>query len=171
VRKLLLFVPLLSLGFALAHSSPAAEEAPSASALFALTLTSVEGRPVALAAFAGKPLLVNFWARWCLPCRQEIPDLAALQRRYAGSELTVIGIAVEDPEQRAAVRDFATAYEMDYLALIGGVDSAVELMRLLGNRKSGLPFSVIIDRAGRIQSRKLGAMTLSEMEAALRLLR
>ena len=171
MRKLLRFVLLLSLGLALARSAPAAEEAQSASALFALTLTSVDGQPVALAALAGKPLLVNFWARWCLPCRKEIPDLAAMQRRYAASELTVIGIAVEDLEHRAAIRDFAQAYEMNYLVLIGGVEGAVELMRLLGNRKSGLPFSVIIDRAGRIQSSKLGAMSLSEMEAALRPLR
>lgn len=163
VRRLFLVALLIA-----ASRAAVSADAGASAALFALTLTSAEGRPVALAAFAGKPLLVNFWARWCLPCRQEIPDLAAVQRRYAGSELVVIGIAVEDPAHRGGVAEFGRAYEMNYLSLIGGVEGGVELMRGLGNSKSGLPYTVTIDRAGQIRVRKLGAMSPAEIDAAAR---
>ncbi len=163
VRRLFLVALLIA-----ASRAAVSADAGASTALFTLTLTSAEGRPVALAAFAGKPLLVNFWARWCLPCRHEIPDLAAVQRRYASTELVVIGIAVEDLAHRSAVAEFGRAYEMNYLSLIGGVEGGVELMRGLGNSKSGLPYTVTIDRAGQIRVRKLGAMTPAEIDAAAR---
>ncbi|WP_291853830.1 TlpA disulfide reductase family protein [Accumulibacter sp.] len=160
----LLAVPCL----ALSVMGVNAAELPSAAPLFALTLSDAEQRTVALGSFRGKPLLVNFWARWCMPCRKEIPDLAEVHSRYISRDLVVIGIAIEDVEQRQAVRDFARAYEMNYLSLIGGTQSGIELMRALGNAKSGLPFTVVIDREGRVRRSKLGAMNRSEMDDAIR---
>jgi len=161
----LLAVPCLTLSVMVVN---AAEELPSAAPLFALTLSDVEQRTVTLESFRGKPLLVNFWARWCTPCRKEIPDLAEVHSRYVGRGLVVIGIAIEDAEQRQAVRDFAKAYEMNYLSLIGGTRPGIELMRALGNAKSALPFTVVIDREGRVRRSKLGAMNRSEMDDAVR---
>lgn len=157
---------LAALLFTLQGASATAD-APSADAFFALSLANLEQRLVPLASFRGKPLVVNFWARWCLPCRREIPDLAAVHAQYQGRGLVVVGIAVEEEGRRDSVRDFARAYDLNYLSLIGGLEASVQLMRELGNGKSGLPFSVIIDRRGNIRSSKLGAMSQAEMVAAI----
>lgn len=147
-----------------------AAEPPSTAPLFALTLADAENRPLPLESLRGRPLLVNFWARWCAPCRKEIPELAALQQRHAGRGLVVVGIAVEEADKRAALAEFARAHDMDYRWLIGGTERSIELMRALGNTKSGLPFTVFIDRDGRLQQAKLGAMSGAEMDAAVRAL-
>ena len=160
-----LFTALL---IALPAFAVSAADLPSAAPLFALTLPALDGQSVALASFKGKPLLVNFWARWCGPCRKEIPDLAALQAKYRGRGLRVVGIAVEDADKREQLREFGRAYEMNYTSLIGGSEESIELMKALGNGNAGLPFTIVIDRAGRIRSSELGAMDQAEMEDAVR---
>ncbi|WP_313954190.1 TlpA disulfide reductase family protein [Accumulibacter sp.] len=159
-----LFAALL---FAVHAVSAGAGEPPSAAPLFALSLHDLDQVPVALASFKGKPLIVNFWARWCGPCRKEIPDLADVHARFSARGLVVIGIAVEDSDKREQLREFGRAYDMTYTSLIGGSGKSIELMRSLGNSKSGLPFTVLIDKDGHIRSSKLGAMSRSEMEAAV----
>ncbi|WP_300321727.1 TlpA disulfide reductase family protein [Accumulibacter sp.] len=157
---------LAALLFTLQGASATAD-APSADAFFALSLANLEQRLVPLASFRGKPLVVNFWARWCAPCRKEIPDLARLHARYKDRGVFVIGIAVEEVKEHEKVRDFARAYEMSYTSLIGGIEQSIELMRSLGNSKAGLPFTVVIDSDGQVRSSKLGAMSAAEMEAAV----
>ena len=152
-----------------AQPATAAADAPGPSAtavLFALTLRGVtNGRPFALAGLQGRPLLVNFWARWCLPCRREIPELVAVHARYRSGGLEVVGIAVEDAESREGVRDFAKAYEMNYTVLLAR-ERGIELMQALGNARAGLPFTVVVGRKGEIVTSKLGAMDQAELEAA-----
>lgn len=131
--------------------------------LFAATLTGLDGQPIALAQWRGKPLIVNFWARWCGPCRTEIPELIKLRQQYQGKGLEVLGIGLEDKVEPA--RDFAKAYEMDYPVLIGK-DKVLELMRPLGNAKMGLPFTVAIDRQGKVVVVKLGGIKGEELVAA-----
>ncbi|MDS4016218.1 MAG: TlpA disulfide reductase family protein [Candidatus Accumulibacter sp.] len=165
----------MALVFALVAAQPAisadAAAFPPSAPLFGLSLSrTVDGRPLVLATLHGRPLLVNFWARWCQPCRKEIPGLAAVQARYRSSGLEVVGIAVEDAENREALRDFAEAYDMSYISLIGGLQPGIDLMRALGNDKGGLPFTLAIDRRGSIRSSKLGAMTDADIEAAVRLI-
>lgn len=137
--------------------------AQSTDSLFATTLTGLDDKPVALAQWRGKPLIVNFWARWCGPCRTEIPELAKLRQQYLGKGLEVIGVGIE--EKTEPVRDFAKAYDMDYPVLIGK-DKGLELMRTLGNTKMGLPFTVAIDRAGKIVVVKMGTIKGDELIAA-----
>jgi len=133
-----------------------------------VTLADADNRPLPLESLRGKPLLVNFWARWCAPCRKEIPELAELQKRYGSRGLVVVGIAVEDADRREALADFARAHDMNYRWLIGGSERSIELMRALGNTRSGLPFTVFIDRDGRLRQARLGAMSRAEMEDAVR---
>ncbi|MBW7900800.1 MAG: TlpA family protein disulfide reductase [Rhodocyclaceae bacterium] len=147
---------------------PAFADAASAAPFFAAAAVDADNRPVALDALRGKPLVVNFWARWCGPCRKEIPDLVEMDARYRGKGLVVVGLAIEDADSREAVRDFARAYEVDYRIVLAGVGKGVELMKALGNDKAGLPFTVVIDRSGRIAAKKLGAMSKAEMEAAIK---
>lgn len=158
---------LVSLALLLPLAAPAAE-LPSSAPLFAATAVDTDNRPVALESLRGKPLVVNFWARWCGPCRKEIPDLVEMNAKYRGKGLVIVGLAIEDADAREAVRDFAKAYEVDYSILLASVGKGVELMKALGNDKAGLPFTVVIDRNGKMVAKKLGAMSKAEMEAAIK---
>jgi len=154
--------------FSLFAAAAGADETAAATPFFALTLNGPDDKPVPLESFKGRPLVVNFWARWCGPCRKEIPDLAEMHARYKGKGLVIAGLAIADAANRDSVREFAKAYEMNYTLLIAGVQKGIELMQALGNPKAGLPFTVVIDRSGRIVARKLGAMSRAEMEAAIK---
>ena len=131
--------------------------------LFAATLTGTDEKPFALEAYRGKPMIVNFWARWCGPCRVEIPELAKAHDKYGKKGLVVLGIGLEDKAE--SVRDFMKAYEMNYPVLLAK-NTGIELMQALGNSKAGLPFTVVINRKGEIVAIKLGAMNKSELESA-----
>lgn len=136
----------------------------SSEPLAAAALWDLDDRPVRWAAVAGtQPLIVNFWARWCAPCRVEIPELVALTERRSG--VKVLGLALEnDP---APVRDFGRAYDINYPVLLtrGG---GLELMRALGNRKAGLPFTIALDRRGAVVASRLGLLTRAHLDAAVK---
>jgi peroxiredoxin len=140
-----------------------AQEPQPASALFSTSLPDQSGKSVALAAYKGKPLIVNFWARWCIPCREEIPELRTLAKEHRAKGLTVLGIGLEDNAPN--VQEFIKAYEMDY-PLLFAQSQGMELMKALGNSKAGLPFTVFIDRKGMIVGHKLGRISRSQLDAA-----
>ncbi len=135
----------------------------SSAPLFAATLFDLDNKSVAFADYQGKPLIVNFWARWCAPCRVEIPELVDLQTRHQARGIEVIGLNLES--DAPPVRDFAKAYDINYPVLLTR-DKGIALLQALGNGKAGLPFTVVINRRGKIVASKLGAMTRAELEAA-----
>lgn len=137
--------------------------AASTDALFAAKLVTSDEKPIALESFRGRPLIVNFWARWCAPCRVEIPELIKIQDKYAKRGLVVIGIGLEDKAE--SVRDFMKAYDMSYTVLLAR-SGGIELMQGLGNTRAGLPFTVALNRRGEIVASKLGAMNRAELDAA-----
>ena len=155
LRKLCLLGGVL---LALAGSAFAGDAGP----FYATTVEGMDGKPLALEKFRGKPVIVNFWARWCPPCRKEIPELIQLQNEYGKRGLVVLGIAIEDDP--LAVKEFATAYEINYPV---GVDKkkGLWLMQSLGNGVSGLPFTLIIGRDGQIVVRKIGQFTRKDFDA------
>ena len=158
IRKL---ASILCLG--LLASAAHATEGIDTAAFFSASLTGLDGQPVAMEKFRGRPLIVNFWARWCAPCRVEIPELARTQDKYGKRGLTVVGIGLEDKAE--SVRDFMKAYEMNYTVLLAR-NQGIELMRALGDSKAGLPLTVAINRHGEIVASKLGAMNRAELDAA-----
>ncbi|MDP2811710.1 MAG: TlpA disulfide reductase family protein [Rhodocyclaceae bacterium] len=155
---------LLALAASMAPAFVSAQESmPSAAPLFAARLHDLDDRPIAMSAFQGKPLVVNFWARWCGPCKEEIPELIKARSKYKGKGLEVVGIAIED--NAGAVRDYAKAYEIDYPVLLAG-DKGIPLMQSLGNAKAGLPYTLAIDRNGQVVHKKLGLLKKADMDAA-----
>jgi len=153
----------VSLVFALFLTSTAtAQEMPPSAPLFAATLSNLDDQPVALGRYKGKPLVVNFWARWCGPCRAEIPELIKFRAAHKG-KIEVLGIGIEDKAEPA--REFAKAYEMDYPVFIAK-EQGFPLMKALGNTKAGLPFTVFIDGNGQVVQIKLGLLKKADLDAA-----
>jgi thiol-disulfide isomerase/thioredoxin len=123
----------------------------------------LSGRALSTTDFKGKVILVNFWATWCPPCRQEIPDLVALQEKYKDS-LQIIGISQDygSPEQ---VRRFAESYHINYPIVI----STPEIEKLFPSVYA-LPTTFMVDREGRIAQKHVGLLNASLTEIETRAL-
>ncbi len=136
---------------------------PDATALLALSLPDTQGTPQSLRQWRGKVLVVNFWATWCGPCREEMPEFIRAQRELGPKGVQFVGIAVDQPDK---VIQFAKELDLNYPALIGGYD-AVDLSKPLGNRLAALPFTVIFDREGRIAHTQLGLLKPAQLRSIL----
>ena len=121
-------------------------------------LKDLDGKTVHSADFAGKVVVLDFWATWCAPCRGEIPGFIALQKKYAAQGFTVIGVSVDEAGLKT-VRAFAEKKSVNYPVLLtdnkiveayGGID--------------GLPTTFIIDRSGHIVKQHLGFTDQTEIE-------
>ena len=133
----------------------------SSAPLFAATLPDLDDKPVALERYKGKPLVVNFWARWCGPCRAEIPELIKFRQAHKG-KIEVLGIGIEDKAEPA--KEFAKAYDMDYPVFVAK-EQGIPLMKELGNTKAGLPYTLFIDRNGQVISKKMGTVKKPDLDA------
>ena len=144
---------------------PASLDAPSVlnDARPDFVLPDLEGRPRELSEWNGRVVVLNFWATWCGPCVHEIPMLNELQNAFEDRGLQIIGIAIDDPEQ---VKHFQTEIPMDYPTLLGQM-AAIEVTRMYGNTSGGLPYTVVIDRAGTVVATREGALTRPEAEALI----
>jgi peroxiredoxin len=127
-------------------------------------LPDLDGKNRRLSEWKGKVIVLNFWATWCPPCREEIPLFVDLQKRRAAEGLQMIGLAIDSNEAVAAYQKSA---RMNYPLLIGGEDAGMELIGRYGNRMGSLPFTAIIDRNGAIVARKLGAFDRAELESLI----
>jgi thiol-disulfide isomerase/thioredoxin len=132
----------------------AADARASAATLLALSLPDLAGKEVPLAQWKGKLLVVNFWATWCVPCREEMPEFVRAQKEFGDKGLQFVGIAIDEADK---IRQFADSIGLNYPALIGGY-GGMELSRTLGNRLMALPFTVIVDREGTIVHTQLGPL-------------
>jgi thiol-disulfide isomerase/thioredoxin len=125
----------------------------------------LDGRPHALAEWKGKLLMVNFWASWCGPCREEMPLLDRAQERLAGKGVQIVGIAFDTP---AATRDFLGETPVGYPILIDDPSGNQDLSALLGNDRSVLPYTVLIGRDGRLLAERAGSFSEASLDAWLR---
>jgi thiol-disulfide isomerase/thioredoxin len=127
-----------------------------------IRLPGTDGAVHRLADWKGRPLVINFWATWCEPCRREIPLLKALRREHTADRLEIVGIAVDYPDD---VRKYAQAYGIDYPLLIGE-QGALAAASAFG-MEPVLPFSVFADRQGRVVTLKVGELHRDEAELIL----
>lgn len=126
----------------------------------AVQLPDLNGQTQGIGQWRGSVVVVNFWATWCAPCREEIPILISLQDKYGAQGVQFVGIAID---QRDKVAAFAREFKINYVILLGGLES-IDLARQVGNRVGALPFTVVVDRNGRIVSRELGKVKEAELE-------
>jgi len=117
------------------------------------------GAPLALSAYQGKPLLINFWATWCPPCVKELPELDRFAREFATQGWQAIGLAIDGP---TPVREFLAKVRVGLPVGLAGF-GGTELAQALGNEAGGLPFSILIDAKGRVRQRKMGATHFDEL--------
>jgi thiol-disulfide isomerase/thioredoxin len=167
MRPKALFVALVAMTL-LAGGSAAAQEGglcdpkPKA-AKFDFTLKDADGKPVKLANFKGKLIVLNFWATWCVPCRAEIPTLVGLQTKYGAQGLQVIGVSIDDPVEK--MKPFVGKYKINYPALTAfnndGILDAYGPMVVV-------PWSVIIKRDGNACVKHIGPVTKEAFEREIK---
>jgi thiol-disulfide isomerase/thioredoxin len=160
-------VAALALGAGLYFGVERRAGAPDPAAVSALTradLTDLAGSRATLERWRGKVLVVNFWASWCAPCREEIPGLLRIQQRFAPNGLQVVGIAVDTVDKS---RQAASEMKISYPVLVAGVQ-IIDITRQLGNRAGGLPFTVVLDREGRLVTTHLGLLSEAQLERLVR---
>jgi thiol-disulfide isomerase/thioredoxin len=131
-----------------------------------LTLPGPDGAAHRLAEWKGRPLLINFWATWCEPCRREIPLLRALRHERAAEGLEVVGIALDAPP---AVRQYVRLHAIDYPVLLAE-QNGLAATNAFG-MDTVLPFSVFADRAGQVITLKVGELHRDEADLILDRLR
>lgn len=142
---------------------PVGARPPSVSPLDAMAYPDLAGRPRRIAEWRGKVVAVNFWATWCAPCREEIPLFMEVRREQAAKGLEIVGIAIDNADK---VAEYARTMSISFPVLVAD-GSGLDLIRKLGNASGGLPYTVFLDRDGRVTGSKLGAFQRPELEAQL----
>ncbi|MEW5927625.1 MAG: TlpA disulfide reductase family protein [Gemmatimonadota bacterium] len=125
----------------------------------AYAATAMSGDSVSLAALRGRVVLLNVWATWCHPCREEIPALQQLHEEYAPRGLALVGVSVDNRADRAAVADFAHEYGMTYAVWLDPDERVASTFRTLG-----VPSTFLIGRDGTILWKHVGPVNAQDPE-------
>jgi len=133
------------------------------SALFAATFPDTNNVPQALKQWQGKVLVVNFWATWCPPCLEEMPELSKLNDEYKGQNVSFVGISTDDV---AKISEFTKGTAVSYPLLAADMQAA-DLAEALGNNRGVLPYTVIIKTDGSIAKSHLGRINRAILQETL----
>ena len=139
------------------QSDPAAPNAVDQ--FYGRTMPDATGKSEEMKQWKGRPLVLNFWATWCAPCVEEMPELTALQQELHPEKIQILGIGIDNP---ASVSAFADKYKIAYPLYVAGMEGS-ELSRQLGNQAGGLPFTVLIDASGKVKKTYLGRLKMDEL--------
>ncbi len=126
----------------------------AATPLESASFTTTSGQPGKLVAGQGRVLVVNFWATWCGPCREELPMLDRLSKQWKSQGIEVVGVAMDT---RVEVNNFLKFSKVSLPVLIGDAET-LSLARALGNTQGGLPFTVVFDKQGKQVATLLGKL-------------
>lgn len=143
--------------------APAPAQPAAVSQLFGQTMPDSAGSAQALSQWRGKALVVNFWATWCAPCVEEMPELTQLQTELNQKNIQIIGIGIDSA---ANISEFSTKLKIGYPLYVAGM-RGTELSRLFGNQAGGLPFTVLINAGGQIKKTYLGRLKMEELRRDL----
>jgi peroxiredoxin len=153
----------LTAGAYVARTTVSPASARDAATLLGISLPDVDGREQKLDQWRGKVLVVNFWATWCAPCREEMRDFIRAQKSDGSRGLQFVGIAVDQADK---VKQYAREIDLNYPALIGGM-GAMQLSQSLGNDLMALPFTVVVSRDGKIVHTQLGPLKQAALDELL----
>ncbi len=129
--------------------------------LLAASFEGLDGQSQSMSSWQGKTLVVNFWATWCGPCREEMPEFVKAQAEFAAKGLQFVGIAID---RRAPVEKFAKELAINYPVLLG--DAAwLETVKTMGNPQGVLPFTIVISPKGEVMLRRVGTLKYGEIAA------
>ena len=123
------------------------------------SLKSLDGQQVSLSQFKGHPVLINFWASWCPPCRLEMPDLVKAYTAHKAEGFVLLGLNATSLDSLPDVKAFVKEFGMTFPVLLDEDGSVAALYRL-----RGLPLSVFVDRQGIISRLNIGAMSADQIE-------
>lgn len=136
----------------------------STQTLFAANLPNENGIAQALNQYKGKIIVLNFWATWCPPCREEMPELSQLHTENQTKNVVVLGIAIDEI---GLVKEFTHDTPVSY-PLFAAEDEGMTLNYDLGNDKGVLPYTVIIDANGKVVKTYFGRISKALLETTLR---
>ena len=139
------------------HGLPAAASAQQGALAPDFSLNDLSGQPVIFSSLRGKVVLLDFWATWCVPCREETPHLVDLQDKYGSQGLQIIGVSMDDSPE--PVRDFYQRFKMNYPVVMGDAKTGELYGGVLG-----LPIAFVIAPDGRITSKHIGSTDISVFE-------
>jgi len=163
-RALVLAVALAALAAGYFAYSVPASRAPNLADLLAANFSDLHGKNTKVSDWHGKLRVVNFWATWCPPCREEIPGFIRLQNKYHNRGVVFIGVALDSEQQ---VRHFAAEMGMNYPVLLAKYE-AMDLAKEAGNSSGTLPFTVLIAPDGSFVQAFSGAVSERKVEAVMR---
>ncbi len=132
--------------------------------VLAAKFMGLDDKPQALEQWRGKVLVLNFWATWCAPCREEIPGFIKFQDQYGARGVQFVGLAIDQKER---VGPYARDIGINYPVLVGGLES-MDFARQVGNWRGVLPFTLVIDRSGRIATAEIGVLRPDKLESLLK---
>ena len=135
----------------------------SVAALSELALTDTKGQSHNLRQWQGKILIINYWATWCQPCREEMPGFSRLQEKYRDNGVQFVGISTDDEDK---IMEFQKSTPVNYPLLIGSM-AVMASSANLGNTRQGLPFTAVFDRRGDLVMTKLGRWSETDLEPKL----
>ena len=169
MKKILTFVVIailftaIGIYFGAKRFQPAPPADTAVGALMQLSVKDTQVKSRKMSTWKGKTLLLNFWAPWCPPCVDEMPELVALQNELADKNLQIVGIGIDSPSN---IRQFAEKNKITYPLLMAGLEGT-ELARQFGNEAGGLPFTVLIAPDGTVRKTYMGRLNLEKVRADL----